>query len=169
MVKDSCDEANRPQKRRVPGLLGMNVLPFLIESPSNDSAETEALDFSRSFLSCQIKASYKSQEIVAFVKSVGKPVFVFPESSTIVDVKCDVSYQKAIVEPLTNSEHLPAGVLIPATITDGSFSFEVTTNEIHVSKSVDSPVPMSSEFDILVDLSGLQGGEDQCLKLRHCF
>ena len=26
---------------------------------------------------------------------------------------------------------------------------------------------MSSEFDIPVDLSGLQGGEDQCLKLRQ--
>ena len=132
VVKDSIDLQNREEKRRVPGILGMNILgPLLDKMSQRTFSDSPNLSVLKPLLALHINA-LSDIATVAMVKVAGKSVFIPPESSVVIDAYASkpVPFSVGVVEPCRNSDHFPVGILVPSTLIEVNKTFPVRIDNI---------------------------------------
>ena len=171
VVQDPLDADCKEQKRKVPGILGMNVLTSLVDSLTNSSfSESSPLHFLRSVLSLQIEAQEKEQEMVAMVNSCNQAIYIPPETSMTIMARVpqDIPFELAVIEPLRNSDHFPIGILVASTLVEVGKSFPVRVDNISLSgftlrpktrlgvlRAIDNVVQDSNELNFTVTANEL--------------
>lgn len=122
VVKDGVDLHNKEEKRRVPGILGMNILgPLLDKVDHRIISDSPNLSILKPLLALHASAQSSESTAVSMVKMAGKSsVFIPPESSVIVEAYASkpVPFSIGVVEPCRNSDHFPVGILVPSALVE---------------------------------------------------
>ena len=140
VVKDSVDPQNMEEKRRVPGILGMNILGPLLDAMTRKTlVNSPNLSFLKPFLALHVDSQSNNNSTVAVVKTAGRSsVFIPPESSVVVDAYTSkpVPFTVGVVEPCRNSDHFPVGILVASTLVNVNKTFPVRIDNVSSSSFV---------------------------------